>query len=44
MAVARNIKGKAVFARLEEDLAHEIRKKPFAEDMVFLEEPGRKKR
>ncbi len=44
MALAGDIKGKAVFARLEEDLAQEIRKKPFAVELVFLEEPGRKKR
>ncbi len=43
LALAANIKGKAVFARLEQDLSQEIRKKPFAVELFFLEEPNRRK-
>lgn len=44
IALAEKLKGAAVFARQEDDLEKEMRRKPFSIKMVFLEtSSGRKK-
>lgn len=44
IALAEKLKGAAVFARQEDDLEKEIRRKPFSIKLVFLETPPKRKR